>query len=224
MNVAAALWEGGGFERSVTVEVADVWEQDNNGVGWTTSEDDIEFAEEVDRFRTSAHAGTDLGMYDVTMLMTGLDIGFTERGEFLNDTTGIANAASLCTKEKSTMLVEDRDSVGFAGETVAHELGHLFSAHHDGYEEYDTGDCDPQAYIMAAATTGEPVEDWSLCSVRAVDKFIEDGNACCLEEGAHHACGDGIEEENDDGSGTQRVHLLFLQLVAASGASVALLR
>lgn len=207
MNVAKALFEGAAWDGKYSLEVVDVYEQDANGIGWTSSSSDNTYGEIADEFRAATHNGTDLPLHDVSMIMTYHDIGYVNDEEQVdfwdNGTVGVANFGALCTSDYSTMVIEDRSDVRFAGETIAHEIGHLFKLAHDGSAEDGTEDCDESRYIMAAYGDGSVLDEWSDCSVRDFNAFVLEGRACCLEPQGVLGCADGLgymeERDGDDG-------------------------
>lgn len=94
------------------------------------------------------------------------------------ETLGLAELGSVCDTRRSCSVVEDNGlSVAF---TIAHELGHLLNAPHDG----DRNDCtvnNNKVHIMTPTFSIKYKKwTWSSCSRKFITEFVESTDAACL--------------------------------------------
>ncbi|XP_031838238.2 A disintegrin and metalloproteinase with thrombospondin motifs like [Nomia melanderi] len=126
-------------------------------------------------------------MYDIAMATTHLNL-CNKLDEYLCDpeTLGYAFVRGACNRNSTTKTSEAvgiaEDNGGFSGIIpVAHELGHLLGAHHDGTTN-DTKKCPASDGYMMTGTLqlSENQFKWSICSIRALQKFLSEDTAKCL--------------------------------------------
>jgi len=91
---------------------------------------------------------------------------------------GLAELGSICDPIRSCSVVEDNGlSVAF---TIAHELGHLLNAPHDG-EHNTCNEMNNQVHIMTPTFSIKyKTWTWSSCSRKYITEFIESSDALCL--------------------------------------------
>ncbi|KAH9492676.1 A disintegrin and metalloproteinase with thrombospondin motifs 7 [Bulinus truncatus] len=112
---------------------------------------------------------------DHVMLFSGYDLTKNMSGIVVRSYTGLAVVRGLCcTNGASSSIIEDLGTYKCIN-TAAHELGHSFSAMHDG----DGNNCSQQSrYIMAASTSAETnttrLNPWrfSDCSIEYMKSYI----------------------------------------------------
>lgn len=94
------------------------------------------------------------------------------------ETLGLAELGSVCDPRRSCSVVEDNGlSVAF---TIAHELGHLLNAPHDG-EQNTCNEFNGQVHIMTPTFSIKyKTWTWSSCSRRFITEFIDSSDATCL--------------------------------------------
>ena len=91
---------------------------------------------------------------------------------------GRAFIARLCSGRHSCLVVRERGLM-LAGTTVAHEMGHLFGAHHDE----NSGDCATphSSYIMTQRFSSATNHfKWSECSKHSIADFLSRGGDTCI--------------------------------------------
>uniref|UniRef100_A0A7M5V8I3 A disintegrin and metalloproteinase with thrombospondin motifs 9 n=2 Tax=Clytia hemisphaerica TaxID=252671 RepID=A0A7M5V8I3_9CNID len=94
------------------------------------------------------------------------------------ETLGLAELGSICDPVRSCSVVEDNGlSVAF---TIAHEVGHLLNAPHDG-ESNTCNELNDQVHIMTPTFSIKyKTWTWSSCSRKYITEFIESSDALCL--------------------------------------------
>nr|XP_033322992.1 venom metalloproteinase 3-like [Megalopta genalis]XP_033322993.1 venom metalloproteinase 3-like [Megalopta genalis] len=126
-------------------------------------------------------------IYDMAMTTTRLNL-CNKMDEHLCDpsTLGYAYVKGACDRNATTKMSEAvgiaEDDGGFSGIIpVAHELGHLLGAHHDGTAE-DSKTCLPNdGYLMTGSLMlSEHQFKWSNCSINALHRFLSGDEAKCL--------------------------------------------
>ncbi|KAH0954743.1 hypothetical protein HN011_007969 [Eciton burchellii] len=125
--------------------------------------------------------------YDMAISMTRLDLCNMFTDDHCDTSTlGFAYVAGACdrnaTKQSSEAVGIIEDNGGFGGIiTTAHEIGHLIGARHDG-DSNGAADCPPQeGFIMTGGLMlHENGFEWSVCSINAFYKFINEDRAKCL--------------------------------------------
>jgi uncharacterized repeat protein (TIGR01451 family) len=105
--------------------------------------------------------------------MTGLTHLFTGRN-LDGDTIGIAYVASVCDARYAASLSEGRNGETFDGLVLAHEIGHVFGAPHDGDDAKACAATSP-IYLMAARFNGS--NTLSACSI---EQMLPRLTASCL--------------------------------------------
>lgn len=94
------------------------------------------------------------------------------------DTLGLAELGSICDAERSCSVVEDNGlSVAF---TIAHELGHLLNAPHDGEQNECTADNNKVHIMTPTFSIKYKKWTWSSCSRMFITEFVESSEAQCL--------------------------------------------
>lgn len=111
--------------------------------------------------------------HDAAILLTHKDL-CSSSGKC--DTLGLADLGSVCDPIRSCAIVEDNGlSVAF---TIAHELGHLLNAPHDGNSKHCT---DSNIHIMTPTfSINAKTWTWSKCSRKHITNFLESSQARCL--------------------------------------------
>ncbi|XP_076231328.1 A disintegrin and metalloproteinase with thrombospondin motifs like [Calliopsis andreniformis] len=101
-------------------------------------------------------------------------------------TMGYAYVAGACNRNRTTKLSEavglTEDDGGFSGIIpVAHELGHLLGAYHDGNPK-EAGHCSAHdGFIMTSTLILSKHEfEWSNCTINTFHKFLSEDRAKCL--------------------------------------------
>ena len=111
--------------------------------------------------------------FDTAILLTRKDLCSTSC-----DTLGLAELGTACDPTRSCSIVEDNGlSSAF---TIAHELGHLLNAPHDG----DNNECDERSgkvHLMTPTFNQKSKTwTWSTCSRKYITGFLESTSASCL--------------------------------------------
>jgi len=129
----------------------------------------------LDNFKKYARKKNDLydgnpNSYDMMILLSGAheNLGMPE-----NSDMGLAFVNSVCGGEPvlmSTLNLRDGMHLDNAGALVAHEMGHMLGAHHDGGEDENKVklDCPLKKFIMTPVQTGT-ITEWSTCSRKQFD-------------------------------------------------------
>ncbi|KAL3204989.1 hypothetical protein MRX96_041106 [Rhipicephalus microplus] len=119
---------------------------------------------------------------DVVFLVTGRDLVDITSAGIRNNTAGVAYLGQACRVHK--VGIGEDDAGLFSGvHSVAHELGHLLSSHHDG-EGSSSGCPAKDGYLMNPYTSGRNRFHFSNCSKRAIAAFLKSGYSYCLKD--HH--------------------------------------
>jgi len=94
-------------------------------------------------------------------------------------TLGIANVHGMCNSIRSCNINQD---IGLGSAfIIAHEMGHNFGMHHDGYEEGNECAKPIKNQIMAAQiNAGAYPFTWSRCSRKSITDFLDSGSGWCL--------------------------------------------
>ncbi|XP_041090815.1 A disintegrin and metalloproteinase with thrombospondin motifs 12 [Polyodon spathula] len=116
--------------------------------------------------------------HDVAVLITRKDLCAGKNQPC--ETLGLSHLSGLCQPHRSCNINEDSGlPVAF---TVAHELGHSFSIHHDG----QGNDCEPvgrHPFIMSRQLQYDPSPlTWSHCSKEYITRFLDRGWGSCLDD------------------------------------------
>lgn len=144
---------------------------------------------------------------DATVLFTKRNL--VESSEGSKNLLGVAGIRTICT-DLSTAVVELTDT-GLDYLTLAHELGHILGAIHDGVSpcenENSTG------YLMSSSIP-QASPFLSQCSINVIESIIEDYGHCLFE--VNTVPDEIIPDELDDGSsGGGSMNILFLILLIA---------
>ena len=113
--------------------------------------------------------------FDTAILVTRKNLC---SGDKKCETLGLAELGSVCDSRRSCSVVEDNGlSVAF---TIAHELGHLLNAPHDG-EQNTCNEQNGGVHIMTPTfSIRYKTWTWSTCSRRFITDFIDSSEADCL--------------------------------------------
>ncbi|XP_045143176.1 A disintegrin and metalloproteinase with thrombospondin motifs 20 [Echinops telfairi] len=114
--------------------------------------------------------------HDTAVLITREDICAAKEK---CDTLGLAELGTMCDPSRSCSITEENGlSAAF---TVAHELGHVFSApHDDSFKCKEAGIID-QYHVMAPSLTYHSSPwTWSKCSEKYITGFLDTGYGDCL--------------------------------------------
>jgi hypothetical protein len=120
----------------------------------------------------------------VSHLLTGRNLD--------TSTVGIAYLASLCDRRNGASLSEARNSVNFDALIMAHELGHVFGAPHDGETNDDppgSAACSatPRSFLMAPQLNGSST--LSACSIERMQPVLNVARCLAPVDAADAALG-----------------------------------
>lgn len=118
---------------------------------FTSTRDAETLLQEVRSYRAGSALQKSAGL---THLVTGRNLS--------GRTVGIAYQGALCNSGYSASLSQGTMSVSFAALVMAHELGHVFGAPHDG-EEGSACMASPESFLMARQLNGS--QSFSSCSL-----------------------------------------------------------
>lgn len=136
--------------------------------------------------------------HDNAILLTGYNI--CSQHNIPCGTLGIAHRNGMCNPLKSCNINQD---VGLGSAfIIAHEMGHNFGMHHDGYEDGSSKSCskDVDKQIMAPQiNSGAYPFSWSRCSRYSINNFLDSGAGHCLLNNPMNM--NGLAYTNDGRSG-----------------------
>ncbi|CBY22296.1 unnamed protein product [Oikopleura dioica] len=136
--------------------------------------------------------------HDNAILLTGYNI--CSQHDIPCGTLGIAHRNGMCDPQKSCNINQD---VGLGSAfIIAHEIGHNFGMHHDGYEDGSSKSCsrDVDKQIMAPQiNSGAYPFSWSRCSRYSINNFLDSGEGHCLLNNPINM--NGLAYTNDGRSG-----------------------
>ncbi|XP_064458350.1 venom metalloproteinase antarease TserMP_A-like isoform X1 [Ornithodoros turicata] len=117
---------------------------------------------------------------DIAVLMTGLDMAsFPMNGEWTANVAGLGYLGGLCRAGYSFALAEDTALSYIGIHTVAHELGHLLGAPHDG--ENNARSCKfSDGYIMGYNNKSVNHYTFSVCSQDTIRAHLKSANKPCV--------------------------------------------
>ena len=113
--------------------------------------------------------------FDAAVLITRRDLCSTPPQ---CDTLGLAELGSVCDPQRSCAVIEDNGlSSAF---TIAHEIGHLLNAPHDGDDNECTEDKDNVHVMTPSFSISSKIWTWSSCSRKYITEFLDSSDASCL--------------------------------------------
>ncbi|XP_064470328.1 venom metalloproteinase BumaMPs1-like [Ornithodoros turicata] len=117
---------------------------------------------------------------DVAILITGLEMAsFPINGEWSTTVAGLAYLGGLCLPGHNVALSEDTVLSYVSIHKVAHELGHLLGAPHDGDMTANT--CTfSDGYIMGKNKQGVNHYTFSVCSQDTIRAHLKSANRSCV--------------------------------------------
>jgi len=145
--------------------VASVNIADELTAGLSATTDSSELIEALGRLRQQTPALSATGL---THLVTGRQLD--------GPTVGIAYTLALCSRRYGASLTMAHNSAALDTLIMAHEIGHVFGAPHDGSEQ--CGSTPTGQYIMTPLYTAG-VTSFSQCSLDEINKVID--SYSCLE-------------------------------------------
>ncbi|XP_055377967.1 A disintegrin and metalloproteinase with thrombospondin motifs 9-like isoform X3 [Condylostylus longicornis] len=124
--------------------------------------------------------------YDTAVLITRHTICRNDT-EMICNTLGLAELGTACKKNSCSVVVDNGLNAAF---TIAHELGHIFSAPHDDDKKkchkYNIG-IPPQMNIMSSTMAAHIHPwTWSDCSRGFIDEFLEKEDVSCMKTSARN--------------------------------------
>jgi hypothetical protein len=115
--------------------------------------------EELGRLRQQAPSLSSTG---VTHLITGRQLD--------GGSAGIAYTLALCSQRFSASLTEAHNNVALDTLIIAHEIGHVFGAPHDGTQQCAAT---PQGEFIMTPTLNTSVTSFSQCSIDQINAVID---------------------------------------------------
>ncbi|XP_064470498.1 venom metalloproteinase antarease TserMP_A-like [Ornithodoros turicata] len=117
---------------------------------------------------------------DIAILLTGLDMAsFPRYGVWSTSVAGLAYLGGLCTPGQNVALAEDTALSYSSVHNVAHELGHLLGAPHDG--SVTASSCRfSDGYMMGYDSKGVNHYTFSVCSQKTIRAHLKSANKSCV--------------------------------------------
>nr|XP_006823538.1 PREDICTED: A disintegrin and metalloproteinase with thrombospondin motifs 20-like [Saccoglossus kowalevskii] len=111
---------------------------------------------------------------DISILITGRNMGFGNQYDVTGNAMGIGSA---CNPDKRCVIAEDHGPSGLVF-TLAHEIAHTLGIYHDG----ELSRCANDGYIMSPTNSGgKRAFQWSRCSRNDIFNWLESPGASCLD-------------------------------------------
>lgn len=149
----------------VRIRLANLTRVDSAADGLTSSDPNT-LLDQVGAYRKAHSAQQAFG---VTHLLTGRSLTGT--------TIGVAYLGAVCSRNYGASLTRARTSIAVDGLAMAHELGHLFGAPHDGDAAYACA-ATPETFLMAPRMNGSST--FSACSLQQMSPVVS--SASCLAQ------------------------------------------
>ncbi|XP_077529092.1 venom metalloproteinase antarease-like TserMP_B [Haemaphysalis longicornis] len=141
---------------------------------WTTGE--LLAYETLPMLRSHAWNNSIPNSSDVVYFLTGREMARKFNEGISTTISGLAYFEGVCTGNKIAMG-EDKNLTYIGVRTMAHEIGHLLGAEHDGVAPSEN--CSKKdGFVMTAQPKTKEV--FSPCSIKAIASFLKKPNASCL--------------------------------------------
>lgn len=109
---------------------------------------------------------------DIAVLLCGRQL-VSWSGKFRQNVSGQAEISGVCVPPINVATVKDVGRVYHGSNTLAHEVGHLLGAHHDGPSNPKYRYCDAFGYIMQPFLLSDKADTFSGCSEMMIeDNFL----------------------------------------------------